>query len=376
MEIFSWGANSYGQLGLGNVDDHLLPQKVTQFWREGDIPNFVMGGGGHTAVITEAGNLFMAGWNDCGQLGSGTNDNQVRFQNVDFAGKVKYVSCGWNHTLLLDENGTCFSFGSNSFGQLGLLNTKREHRPTIVEGITAKVGVVAAGMRHSVALTENGEIYTWGCGKKGQLGHGDTKNQVAPKRVKFPDGEMIKDIRAGAEFTIALSESGAIYCWGANTHGQCGVPGPRIACNDSIEKFKMITQPRIVKLPNTNIKSIHCGWSSVAVLTGDGEVIAWGRGDYGQLGQGDCLSRCEPMRVPISKGRVKDIRGGSEHNIAVVDDNRLAVWGWNEHGMCATGDEHNVLSPHFVDSSHFSGREIAFVSCGAGTSFVAVMARS
>ena len=64
-------------------------------------------------------------------------------------------------------------------------------------------------------------------------------------------------------------ESGVIYCWGANTHGQCGVPGPRIACSDSIEKHKAITEPRAVKLLNTNIKSIHCGWSSVIVLTGN-----------------------------------------------------------------------------------------------------------
>ena len=64
-------------------------------------------------------------------------------------------------------------------------------------------------------------------------------------------------------------ESGVIYCWGANTHGQCGVPGPRIACNDSDENVKMFTEPKRVKLPTTNIKRIHCGWSSVVVLTGN-----------------------------------------------------------------------------------------------------------
>ena len=52
MIIFFKGANSYGQLGLDNVNDYLLPQKVTRFWEEGDLPKFVTGGGGHTAVIT------------------------------------------------------------------------------------------------------------------------------------------------------------------------------------------------------------------------------------------------------------------------------------------------------------------------------------
>lgn len=369
-DIYSLGANSYGQLGLNSIDDHLIPQKIGSFLGHNEIPSLIAGGGGHTAVLTGSGALYVCGWNACGQLGIGSRQNAGIFQKLVGVTNIKHVACGWNHTLFVADTGKCYSFGSNAFDQLGCSKNKMELLPIHIQGIPGIVKTVAAGMRHSVALTEDGVMYAWGCGKKGQLGLSqESIARIAiPTRVQPVEGVRMKDIKAGAEFSAALSVCGDVYCWGYNLHGQCGLPGRRTASNDGTA-INQVSKPTKINFPsNEKIASIHLGWSHVIAMTECKKIFAWGRGDYGQLGGGHCESRSRPTELHFGDKGVESFSGGSEHNLAINCSSQLLAWGWNEHGMCATGDEDNVLTPRCIPVLHDG--ELVLTGCGAGTSFL------
>eukprot|EP00794_Sanderia_malayensis_P007272 gene7272-8083_t len=369
MEVYSWGANSYGQLALGNTEDYLLPQKIASFLKDDDIPVLLTGGGGHTVLLTDSGKLYLCGWNDCGQLGIGHTQNLMFFQMLSFKSKIKDVSCGWNHTLFVTDMGECFSFGSNAFHQLGNSQNKKEPLPNKVEGIPGRVAMVAAGMRHSVALTDDGSVYTWGCGRKGQLGHGQgpCSHVQTPSKVMFDEEVIQKDVKAGAEFTATLSVDGRVFCWGSNLYGQCGLPGPKSSVHVNTKTVKMVDKPIMVILDDVASK-LHTGWSHVIIVTESNIVLSWGRGDYGQLGKGCSMSSYDPGIVDFAHESIASITGGSEHNIVCSDDGSVFIWGWNEHGMCGTGDEKNMEKPYHV--TLFNNAKPFLIGCGAGTSFM------
>ena len=116
--LWSWGANSYGQLGLGTVSEQEeTPRPVTT----GVECHQIVGGGGHTVMIDSGGGLHVTGWNNVGQLGLGHTDQVLEFTPLELSETVTQVSCGWDFTLVLTESGQVYSCGNNSFGQLGRL---------------------------------------------------------------------------------------------------------------------------------------------------------------------------------------------------------------------------------------------------------------
>ncbi|CAH1256903.1 SERGEF [Branchiostoma lanceolatum] len=326
--IFSWGANSYGQLGLGHRDDRHSPQQL-----EG--VNFrvkaVTGGGGHTVFISAEGRLLVCGWNQKGQLGLGhREDVSVLTQVTALTEPVDTVACGWDFTLAVTEGGQLFSWGSNAFGQLGVPEVKgHSSTSTPVQSLQGvKIVGVAAGLRHTVALdvstygkdmansmyvTDTGSLWTWGAGKKGQLGRLEAGRcptvSKLPGRVQLDTDPSIVAVTAGSYHTVALAEDRRVWTWGRADYGQLGRFGDRIA------------------LPH---------------------------------------SCPQPAELSLLYG-VKQLQCGSEHNIAVVDD-QVVCWGWNEHGMCGDGGEEDVLVPKVVEA--LQGNTPVWVSTGAGHTMV------
>lgn len=86
---------------------------------------------------------------------------------------------------------------------------------------TKKVVYVACGNQHTACVTEDGEVYTWGFGKNGALGHGDWNQVSMPKKVEKLSN--IVKIECGIDYTICMDKDGKLYSWGSNRYGQLGV---------------------------------------------------------------------------------------------------------------------------------------------------------
>ncbi|XP_034188520.2 RCC1 and BTB domain containing protein claret [Osmia lignaria lignaria] len=179
-------------------------------------------------ILIRNGNVYTWGSSVQGRLGTGPS--VLRFgppQAIPFFRimevEVLSVSCGHCHTLAMTNNGV-YAWGSNQFGQLGLGKILQCSSPELVAYLAQEVIIDAvAGQYHSVALTSDGRVFTWGWGVHGQLGHGNTDKKMVPTLVTSLLGTVIRYISAGHAHTLALSTEGAVYAFGCNIFGQLGV---------------------------------------------------------------------------------------------------------------------------------------------------------
>ena len=151
------------------------------------------------------------------------------------------------------------------------------------------------GWRHSVCVTEAGEVYTFGWSKYGQLGHGDqtdrlTAHKIDPGRMDGPVASVV----GGWRHTVALTRSGRLYAWGWNRFGQLG-------CGDIVDRWAPVEIGAEVG-PWTQAR---CGWRHTVALTASGRVLAWGRGCNGQLGVGGKADIHVPTEVEALRAGTK-----------------------------------------------------------------------
>ncbi|XP_075996845.1 secretion-regulating guanine nucleotide exchange factor [Genypterus blacodes] len=378
--LHAWGANSYGQLGQGHVEDRAAPQSSDTAALHSRTARAVIGGGGHTVLLTENGEVLVCGNNHRGQLGLGHTANVLTFHLCSsLSQRVKSVACGWDFTLLLSVCGEVLACGSNSFGQLGVGETPSHSANLLrVKGLKEPVLSVAAGLRHSLAVTGSARVYQWGTGLFRQAKRALSPQSVpphlnskVPTQVPGLDHETPHTVTAGSAHCVCLTVEGDLFAWGSNKFGQLTPGEPFQCCPTRLDRSL---------LDGDKVMLVWSGWTHVVAQTEGGRVFTWGRDDYGQLGQtaatdhtgqkperrsaGASVSR--PAEVKLLCGATQ-IACGSEHNLAIVGG-RLLSWGWNEHGMCGDGTEVDVPQPRLVPSLR-----PLLVGCGAGHS-VAVCA--
>ncbi|CAM4476109.1 unnamed protein product [Leuciscus chuanchicus] len=182
-QLFVWGDNTHGQLGLEKEQpSSLTAQPVKSLC---GIPLAqISAGGDHSFVLSLSGVVFGWGKNSAGQLGLGdTTDRHVpTVVNSLNRKKTVSISCGGEHTATLSKGGTVFTFGSGGFGQLGHNSFEDEHHPRVVAELWgSKVSQVTCGRRHTLVSVESSKlIYSFGCGMQGQLGNGEMTKQSVP----------------------------------------------------------------------------------------------------------------------------------------------------------------------------------------------------
>ncbi|XP_070200727.1 secretion-regulating guanine nucleotide exchange factor-like isoform X2 [Littorina saxatilis] len=324
-------------------------------------------------VVTDDRKLWACGSNSHGQLGLGTKEDVDVLTQVTFPSpaRIGQVAGGWDFSLACTESGEIFSWGNNAFSQLGRdPGEKYSALPGRVDLPTDSPAVcVAAGLRHGLALTADGCVYGWGHNKKGQVGHvADDTGKVAkvvplPVKLNPSTKQKVLQITAAAYHSQVLTDCHDIYLWGCNKFGQLsqdpnGTPQLSQPCCLSRSAFG-----------GHKVKSVTSGWTHSIALTDSGEVYTWGRADYGQLGR-SCDRSCDSTPKPVAglQGGYS-VACGSEHNLCLTDARKLLSWGWNEHGICGTGDESNVPLPVQVT---VPGKSVVSIGCGAGHSFVLV----
>ncbi|XP_029928637.1 RCC1 and BTB domain-containing protein 1 isoform X2 [Myripristis murdjan] len=271
-EVFVFGLNCSNCLGTGDSLSTIVPKKLSCLQGK-KVSSLSYGSGPHILLATDHGELFAWGHNGYSQLGNGTT-NQVlspvlvttNLQNK----KVKEVACGSHHSMALTQDGEVFAWGYNNCGQVGSGSTANQPSPRRVSSCLQGKTVVgiACGQTSSMAVVDNGEVYGWGYNGNGQLGVGNNGNQLTPCRLAALQGLCIQQIVAGYAHCLALTDEGLLYAWGANTYGQLGT-GNR--CNQLSPVQIMAEKERVVE-----VAACHSTHTSAA-KTQSGQVYMWGQ---------------------------------------------------------------------------------------------------
>ncbi|KAG0494376.1 hypothetical protein HPP92_005370 [Vanilla planifolia] len=184
-ELYGWGWGRYGNLGLGDKNDRLLPEKVSSI--DGERMVHVACGWRHTITVSFSGGLYTYGWSKYGQLGHGDFEDHLIPHKLEFLkdSSISQISGGWRHSMALTSDGRLFGWGWNKFGQLGVGDNVDHCSPVLVKfPDDQKVVQVSCGWRHTLAVTERRNVFSWGRGTNGQLGHGDIMDRSTPKMIE------------------------------------------------------------------------------------------------------------------------------------------------------------------------------------------------
>lgn len=366
--LYTFGRNLHGQLGCSDYEDHATPSAVNLGFQpcldnanmeEETIPAVVSCGAHYSMSMSRRGELFSWGLGRSGELGQGPwsqlgtpvpRQTQL-LQRV----RVVSVACGASHTLAIGESGALWCCGSNSRGQLGNGSLIGSCNLQPVQNLPGtRIVSAAAGATHSVALTSDGSLYTWGDGSHGQLGHEQLQIMAAPRcqntiilplpqKVATLDPTMLAPenrvtaISAGSYHTMVLLVGGGILAFGFNETGCLGL-------GDNVNRWA----PTKVHLALEGEErlciravALSCGAAHTLALVskqGSLELRSTGANTWGQLGLGDTMSRCEfTPSAPI--WHVCAIQAGAEHSAAVTENGSVFLWGRGDSGQLGQGDQ-------------------------------------
>ena len=235
--------------------------------------------------------------------------------------RLKQVCANETASYALDANGGVWSWGSNFQGQLGRQSDSMlSQQPAKIDALPTVVSIVT-GKNHTLALTDKGEVWAWGANAAGQLGQGDLSSLTKPARVRI--NAPIRSIATGDTHSLAIDANGRLYAWGSNNLGQLGPAQTKTAGWSA----KPVRVPLSFKL-----KQIDAGMHFTAALSEQGEVYAWGWNAMGQLGDPSLKSTNSPTKITALK-RVDKISVGSFHTLALNSEG-LYAWGDNRNAAC------------------------------------------
>jgi alpha-tubulin suppressor-like RCC1 family protein len=299
-------------------------QGTSSCWRE------VSAGQNFTLAIKADGTLW--GWGQNGNLlglGYFSVSENLPIQ-IGTANDWMTVSAGGNHALAVKTNGTLWSWGSGIFGQLGngAFNSATFNVTQI--GTATDWIKVSAGSLFSVALKNNGTLWTWGRNNVGQLGNNTFIDTNVPAQV----GTAIdwSQIDAGGEHTLAIKTTGDLWAWGNNPFGQLGDGTTNTSNNPII-------------ISTAGWSAVSAGFDHSMALTPNGLLYTWGNNTNGQLCNGTNTAVNIPTLVVDTSGAINFylvISAGQTHSMVIRNDNTLWTSGQNNFGQLGIGNNSNT----------------------------------
>ena len=356
--VYTWGRNEYGQLGNGvTATNSPVPVAVKTAGTpmEGKTIVQISAKVWYALALASDGTVYSWGFNSWGQLGNGTSGTAnnasapvaVKTAGTPMDGKtIVQVAAGATHSLALATDGTIYAWGKNEYGQLGNDSTTNSPVPVAVktagtpmEGKT--IIQIHAGYEHSLALASDGTVYTWGRNNFGQLGKNDATDAHIPAAVRTLGTPMadkvIVQLAAGNSQSMALASDGTVYTWGWNQYGQLG---NGTTTNSRIPVAVVTTG---TPLAGKTISQIAAGNAHALAMTDDGAIYSWGWNQYGQLGNNSTINSSLPVIVkttgtPLAGKMITQIAsGGSPNSLVLANDGTMYTWGWNRYGQLGNG---------------------------------------
>ncbi|XP_073226432.1 ultraviolet-B receptor UVR8-like isoform X2 [Cicer arietinum] len=329
----------------GSTDD--LGQSYVTSGKHGEIPEpfplpsevsivKAASGWAHCVAATDCGEVYTWGWKECipsgkifGEPLTGVSpEKDVQGRQSPFL--TEQVS---RHSQVSKSTRGTVSSGEESTKRRKVSSAKQTaETPSSGDDILTampclvtlnpgvRIASVAAGGRHTLALSDIGQVWGWGYGGEGQLGlgsrirmcgQGSTDDELSPICVSSLLGIRIDGVAAGLWHTVCTSADGDVYAFGGNQFGQLGTG------DDQAE-----TLPRLLDCPsleNINVKTVSCGARHTALVTDNGKVFCWGWNKYGQLGLGDIIDRNVPSEVTIEGCVAKNVACGWWHTLLLAE---------------------------------------------------------
>lgn len=343
-EVFAWGADHFGQLGLGNKYSGKT-YASPRFCSFNILIKEIACGEEHSAFIALSGHVYSMGSNSDGRLGLGDKSLRQSSSPCLVEGLINYkcirISCGWGHTAVITDEGSVFSWGVGEFGALGNGCSENSWSPTkAVLPRTMRGLDISCGSRHTGLIAEenrNKILLMTGSGEAGQLGTGKREKEFSYVIVNFP--EDLQAVSCGVFHTLLLNSSGKVYAMGGNSFGQLGLGNK-----------KSSSRPEKVQLEAYIIK-IVCG-SHSAAISDKGQLYVWGTGVFGEY--------LQPTRLNIPA--CKDVSIGGSYGIAVDISGNVFAWGANSNGELGVGDYDPRIAPTNIQS--LKGKTVKKVSSG------------
>lgn len=343
--LLCWGRNTELQLGLQGPQGDLFDRE-TPVYIEGDAVEditLVSAGRYHTCAMRslqgDYTRVLCWGRNYHGQIGNGLAEERAYTpQHVGrLAGGVVSLAAGYAHTCAALRNGTVRCWGNADAGALGEGSSEGMATTPVDVSELGDAIAVAAGNAFSCALRETGEIACWGKNSHGQLGNGESGDELYETRPVSVLG--ITDavaVSAGNLHACALLESGEVVCWGRAHDGELG--------SEDAGSLPVAAPVRVTGLEDA--VAIAAGDSFSCAVRESGEVVCWGRGVEGQLG--GAPDNAESSRTPIAVQGLSDaiaIAAGYRHACALSASGELSCWGANEAGQLGVGQKGPALPP-------------------------------
>jgi len=273
--LWSWGLNSWGQLGLNTLTSYSTPAQVGALttWTQVSTKNL------NTAAIQTPGTLWTWGNNSWGQLGLSNVTHRSSPVQVGTLSTWTSVSCGYFYTAALQSNGTLWVWGNNSYSQSGNNTTTNTSSPVQV-GTLSTWTQVSSGFLTVAGIDSLAELYTWGGISYGQLGYSAV---VAPNQISTQS--IWSQVCCGPNHAVAVQSNGSLWTWGNNSYGQLGL--------GDLTHRSSTTQIGTT----SNWSRVACGYAYTAAIQSNGSLWAWGSNSYGQLGQGNFTNTSTPVQV-------------------------------------------------------------------------------
>lgn len=246
---------------------------------------------------------------------------------------IKKVCCGHQFTIALDELGTVWSWGKGSNGCLGTGELEDSWEPKSIPRKNFSVNTteqtmvdIAAGSEHCMAFNQCNQIFSWGTGRMGRLGHGNETSCLVPTKIAFfaNKGVKVKSIACGELHSAAIVDNYEVYTWGCGANFRLGHGSSN---NELIPRL-------VIAISELYTRQISLGASHSLCVTTDGHIYSWGSGKNGRLGI-DMVSDKDylvPTRVGLvnesfKKKEFEEIFAGPFQTFAVTHEGELYVWG-------------------------------------------------
>ena len=303
----------------------------------------ISAGTAHTCAVTGAGGIKCWGSNTFGTLGDGTQSNPFQPTPVNVVGLssgASAVAAGGSHTCALGDEpvpgtgGGVKCWGNNLLGSLGTTTqelcgsspTPCSTVPVDVSGLSNGVAAITAGSAHTCALTTTGGVQCWGWGNDGQLGNGKNSSSIIPVDVVGLDSGVVA-IAAGHRHTCAITVETSVKCWGNNQDGQLG-DGTTTQRTTPVD----VCADAACMGPLSDMVGVSAGDFHTCALAAGGDVLCWGFGGLGQLGDGTTGTRATPAGV-TGLGNGVTISAGGQHTCVLTSASGAKCWGSNSWGQ-------------------------------------------
>ncbi|MCL4538756.1 MAG: T9SS type A sorting domain-containing protein [Bacteroidetes bacterium] len=344
----SYATDSTGNLYVWGEDEYLHPIATTMTAQDltpvrvafpNGVTKWISAAAGHfhSLALGNDGNVYSWGYNASGQLGNGDTLNSDTPVKVELPAGVSAtaIACGYDHSLAIGNDGNVYAWGDNSDGQLGNGFTTNSDIPVKVNLPGGFVPAqICASWNYSFAVGADGSLYAWGTDGQGQLGLGNTTNQLLPVKVPLPQG-VTKWIAVygGIYFAVAIGNDGNLYACGYNTYGQLGN-----GTTNNSATFVKVNMPSDV----TGWNEVACVGSSVLAIANNDTLYSWGYGGEGEMGNGTggtaAVVNSAPVKVALPAGvRARAIAGERFDGLAVGSDDYYYAWGQGSEGELGNG---------------------------------------